>query len=226
MDLTIERWVVAEVNDLFSRIPVLEQRQFLRSLHLITKEEGYELTQIAKNLENQGIVLVTKNGYVTNKNAYDIVAVNEDVSMRENGINRIDYLEPSPYFIACMECFNIVLDLYPLSKDFHLNRDLFHITFTDLEKERIYELIRIPAGKEMFYEGLIVKESGIYKGKIGEHIRENTRRIALVESEACAMAVPYCGFAFICVPDKENSKGFRIVEKRKEYRWKDALSTD
>lgn len=223
MDSSIERWSVSEVNDLFSRLPVMEHRQFLRSLYLITGLEGIELTEFATKLTRNGIVLTSQNGYVTNKNSYDIVAANTDIQMEEHGSRRLDVLTPKQYFLDCMECFNIVLDLYPVSKDFHLKRDLFHIVFADMEKDRIYEIIKIPKGKELLYESLLVKESAVYRGKIGAHIRDATKRIAIVDSEISAKAIPHCGFSFICVSDYTDTKGFRIVERRKENLWKDAI---
>lgn len=223
LELNFDETIKADIQDLFSRLPVMTLRQFLRSLQLITGMQGELLTEAYKRLASKGRILVSKNNYVTTKNSYDIVS-DDPIAPRDGGIVRLGDLQVKDYFKQCIQCYNVILDLYPISKDFYLERDLFHIAFADMEKDRLFEVIRIPQGKERLYQALIVSESSCYTGTYGKVIKEATRRIALVDSDAAAGEVPYCGFSHICKVDENDKRGFVVIEKRKDNLWKDALS--
>ena len=210
-----------EIEDLFRKMPAMEWELFLKAAELVT---GYTVDLLAgltgRYLQN-GIVLLSENGYVTTKFALP-VAAEEEPEVRMSGSTRVGQLKLKPFFRHCLDCYPLLLDLYPASEHFRLSDSLFPLSFVHEAKGLIYELIRIPEGREEMYQGILLKDALQYQDKAFDAYRESVRRIAVVQAPACAQYVPYVGFSFICVK-AETEKGFMIAEKRTGDTWKDLV---
>ena len=208
-----------EVAELFRRIPVMTGPQFIRSLNLISGYEGNQLSSLEYQYARNGLVLVSENGLVTTKFGIEKVA-GFMPEVKRAGQIRVSELGIKPFFSECIDCYNLVLDLYPSSKGFRVSKDLFQISFVHEKRQLIYELVRIPRDKEDIYAAQLIKDTWRYEGKKNRLVREATRRIAVVESEASAAKVPFAGINLICVTDSSDPKGFRVIERRQDA-WKD-----
>lgn len=207
-------------EEIVRKMPVMTNRQFARSLYLVTGLKDEARLGVTTDLLKDGVIIASRNGYVTTAESVELVSDGRpEVSF--SGIYRMDQLVPKTFFRECMDLYNIVLDLYPKSKDFEIGRSLYQIAFVDKDKNRIYELLRVPHEKESLYKVRILREAAFTKSRNGELFKDTLRRIAVIDDEATAPMIPYCGFTNICVSDDKAPKGFRIIEKRKDDIWRD-----
>lgn len=207
----------SEIERILRKMPVMTFRQFLRLVGLITGYEGNQAGNMASMYARNGVILASGNGYVTTKAAVNIVAAGEPEVVRF-GINRITELHLRPFYKKAVDCFDVVLDMYPISDDFLLLDDVFQFTFIDEERNRLYEVAKIPSADAISYEALFrsLPSPGSFKDIL--------TRIAVIDEKEAARYVPKVGFSYICVPDKRKPSGYDIVEKRTEGLWDDVGS--
>lgn len=211
---------------LFRKMPVMTERQFMVTLKNITGLQGAELKGLVAKLEANGDILTSGNGYVAAKYTAEAVSTGA-LDIKFEGRRRISHLEPKQFFRECIDCYSVILGFHPASENFTVSTGLYRMGFCHQGRNLFYELVRIPRDLEMSYAPMILRDAaGCFSNPHAAEMREHTRRIALVESEAVCDYVPYCGFSFICVshPPGTPGKGYEVVQKRTEDIWRDCPS--
>lgn len=199
--------------DVLYRMPVMTLGQAVDTASLLFGMPRKNALNTVKSLAKRGIIIITGNGFVTTKAAYDIVADEYD----EPGIKgevRIALFEPKAKFLDCIDCYDTVIDMFPISENFMLTGKPFQISFVDDERGILYEVMRYSKTNGRAWMALLSNMT------YSKEYAAITRRIILLDDEKQKVLVPYYGFTHICVAEKPG--GFRIIEKRDpKYAWKD-----
>jgi len=219
-----------EITNLLKKIPLLQIKQVILALNNMYEDTTESsIKDVLYNMQRKGHVLLSVDGWVMTKGAYfrltnkspDSVSytVNNDTIYRLG--NMTDTIENSGIYSDLIDCFWLVVDMLPDSKQFIVNETPWSIMFDTCTAEdkpcRLYQITRIIKDRDVARYELLKNLPEIDDN---DNLRSNYCRIALIDDENDAWKVPAIGFAFICVLDSTSPKGYKIVEKRSpEQRW-------
>jgi hypothetical protein len=188
---------------------------------------------IITEAQNHGILLITENGYVMTKGAYFTMTgirfndsgrvkkergkyngkIDYDSDIRIHTPIRIDGGRTTDDMIDCMW---VVASMMPDSIDFVASTGPWQVQFVVPEKEnslsKLYQVVHIKQGREIPTTTLLRNLPAIE----GKEMRQQIRRIALIDDENFAWRMPKIGFSHIAKVDEKSPDGFRILEKRSE----------
>lgn len=116
---------------------------------------------------------------------------------------------------AILDCMDLVADLSPDSLNFALGSTPWYVQFM-LPKmgnipARLFQITKVRTGYEVPTQLMLLNLPRTTNNYI---LKENIRRIAIVEDESTAKLVPFVGFNLICVMDENEKEGYRVIENR------------
>ena len=195
---------------------------------------------ILREIQRNGHILLSSDGWAITKEMYLFYTNDKGRNYNVNSATRLGdkiavFSERNPDEIVkevsisdlisnkdkkVIDCLWIVFDLLPDSNDFVIGVDPWNVSFCteyDDDPGTCYQIIRINNEFKDCYQDILrylPKMTDFYE-------RENTFRIAIVDTPEDASKVPYVGFRFICVLDNESETGYRIIENRETNVWAD-----
>ena len=235
------------VRNILNECPILYVRQIMNALQKTYPECNDRLcAEILKALQRKGRLYLTYDGFVITRGAYlDMTGDKKYDYVDKNGPVRV----PEEMSVIKFEANKVrtvikrggVLDLMPRGYKDVLDAMWIVIdkmpNITELTRSNspwIYSFIVGVEGKdELLYQVTkFTKKNESLKAEMikslpkikNEAARNSIRRIAIIENESHAWAVPYLGFKYICVIDDTVPAHFRVVEdglRKNEELWKD-----
>lgn len=175
---------------------------------------------LLRHLQNDGILLLSEDGYVMTKGAY--VSLTDDIffdNLLPTASYRvksgIDYSK-SRDGIDCVDCMWFLATMLPKVSEYIINTGVWDLQFIVAPDEkhdaRLYQVVKFKKGYEVAKSLLIESTQHIEN----ERDRLQIRRIALFDDENMVFKVPKkCGFNFVAVTDSKQQQHFRILERIK-----------
>ena len=199
-----------QIQDLMHRIPVLLTEQLEYYFYRAKGVHSSKMRDAIASAGKVGRLLVSKNGYVTTKEYLSMVQdwVTEP-QMNEYSYCRLQELKPKKTFLAQIDCFWVVIDMWEESSGFYVSSDPYQIQFVKNSSDRFVQVIRMTTDSRLSLP--LHLRSMPWPG---QDWRERLQRIAIVDTPEAAAMVPGTGFTHICMIDPSCSGHIRLLQKR------------
>ena len=213
------------VRRLLTKLGILKTKQVILCLvnafNNINEKEAEELLFY---LQKMNYLVMSKDGYVMKRMFYRDYCDDkffDNLDQKKPYWIDFEFADVCEMYQHIIDCFWLVADMMPLSKDFALCDNVWSFVFdADLKdgKHSLYEIGYIPKDKIEITMELLKMTSQIPY----DDVRECVKRIAIVDDEKMCKRIKKMGFCAIAVIDENEKKGYRIVQKRNsEEAWKD-----
>lgn len=207
------------VRNLMNKVGFLKTKQLvvcmLNSIEELNNKEE-DAMHALKVLQKKNYLIMSKDGYVMKRKLYADLTGDKFYDKIDETKEQFIPFEMAEYaknYQGLIDCFWIVADMMPLSKDFYLGDNLWKYVFdVDLEdKHLLYEIAYYPSKKIDILNEILKHTSQIPH----DDVKDNLRRIVLTDDEEACKKVRKLGVNGVAVVDNKNKKGYRLVDKRK-----------
>lgn len=236
------------VRSILKRVPLLKTEQLIKAL--VNNFEDID-KDVAKSIlfaiQRRGYVMLSETGWamtqamylgltsdkffdgVIKNNAYripeKIYQFGIDKETEKNGPLKEITIEEEVHKnrLQLQKCMWLVIDMLPDSFDFVVTETPWNVVFvsepSDDRDGLLYQITYIPSKNEDLHIEILKSLPKIED----KELRENIRRIAIMEDERHAWKLPYIGFSHICVIDDNEEAHYRILNtgRKREDMWKD-----
>lgn len=231
------------IIEIVHKLPVIPIRLLIIALINYFEELGSDekiAFQILKNIQYNGHILLTDNGWAMTKKAYRFYTndrypkfdlrsefrLGDKINIYDDGnpqkiIKSVDINDVISHgYKKILDSLWVAFDLLPESRDFIVGMDPWNIMFCskyDDEPAHCYEIVRISEDMSNVMKDRLSNLTPI----IDPEEQENITRIAIVDKEYQVNMVPKVGFRHICVLDDESDTGYKVIRNREKNVWLD-----